>query len=476
MFKCDEQITFWSQVKPDVLAFVDESHEVTYAQLDSFTRKIATSLHKRGLKQDEVVAIILPNYLGWLFTLSLYRLGISTVSQNNLNPFTEQLMPDWVITIDAHPGFSAEKSVMITDEYLEELNGYPEMQNLPGFKSEESIASFFSTSGTTGEIKYVAATALELRNIATRPGTNDSFGEDGVLSRFMFGAAWAHWHALKCLVLGKTYYSCVFNDYRLAKFVMTYPIRTLIGSPAQIANFLDVQKSTGTKLPLLKTIIMGGSVPSQALIDRIRNQVDCKLYNTYGSTEAGHIAIYPVTDEESQTFSVRPPVQLQIVDENDQPLSANEIGIIRYKNFEMSHSYYNNKEATAEFFRDGFFYPGDMGLIDGNGGVVLHGRSSETINLGGAKLNPEIIDRIALAQLGVVDAAAFPLLGSKGVEQLAVALVTGDGFSRETFEATMLAKSPYPLVAVVQMDAIPRNENGKVLRSILSERHRDVAQ
>jgi acyl-coenzyme A synthetase/AMP-(fatty) acid ligase len=221
---------------------------------------------------------------------------------------------------------------------------------------------------------------------------------------------------------------------------------------------------------------MGGSVPSQALIDRIRNQLDCTLYNTYGSTEAGHVAIYPVSDEASQTFSVRPPVHLEIVDENDQPLPINEVGIIRYKNLEMSHSYYNNKEATAEFFRDGYFYPGDMGLIDGNGGVVLHGRRSETINLGGAKLNPEIIDRIALAQLGVVDAAGFALLGGNGVEQLAIALVADSDFNLEVFEATMKAKSPFNVIATILMEAIPRNENGKVLRSLLSERHQGTDQ
>jgi len=471
MYQTSELITFWAQIKPQEFAFVDESHEVTFADLDTQTRKIAQVLNDRGLKQGDLVAIILPSYLGWLFTLSLYRLGISTVAQNNLKPFNSQVNPNWLISLEPHSGISLEKSVIVTEEYLETINAAKEMKELPGFKSPSDIASLFSTSGTTGELKYIAPTAEELRLIATRPGTNDSFGEDGVLSLLMFGAGWVNFHALKCLILGKTYYSCIFRDFKLPKFVSKYPIRTLIGSPAQVASFLEIQQQTGTKLPLLKSVLMGGSVPSQQIIDRIKSQLDCKLFNTYGSTEAGHIAIYEVHDAESQAFSVRPPVTLEIVDENDVLVADGEVGIVRYRRPDMATSYYNNPAATAEFFKNGFFYPGDMGYLDSSGRLILEGRSNEVINLGGAKLNPEIIDKIALAQLGVVDCAAFSIPGPAGVEQLAIALVTDNDFNPEHFEKAMAKKAPFPIAAAVQMPGIPRNENGKILRSILSEQY-----
>jgi acyl-coenzyme A synthetase/AMP-(fatty) acid ligase len=473
VYQTDQLITFWAEIKSQELAFVDEEHEVTFAQLDSFTRRIAFKLNERGIKQGDLVAIILPSYLGWLCTLSLYRLGVSTLSQNNLNPFNEQVSPDWVISLEPHPGTSNEKSILIDDAYLEEVNTAKEMQNLPGFNSPDDIATLFATSGTTGDVKYIAPTAEELRVISNRPGTNDSFGEDGVLSRFMFGAAWAHFHALKCLNLGKAYYSCIFSDYRLPKFVSQYPIRTLIGSPAQISSFLDIQEQTGTKLPLLKTILMGGSVPSSKIIDRIKSQIDCKLFNTYGSTEAGHIAIYEIGTAEQPAFSIRPPVTLEIVDENDIALPKGEVGIVRYKRPDMSHSYYKNPSATAKFFRDGYFYPGDSGYLDTNGHLVLDGRVNEVINLGGAKLNPEIIDRIAISQLGVVDCAAFAVHGLADIDQLGLALVVDGDFSAEIFENTMTKKSPFPIVAVVVTDKIARNENGKVLRSILTQQYLD---
>jgi acyl-coenzyme A synthetase/AMP-(fatty) acid ligase len=473
MYQTDQLINFWADIKPKELAFVDEDHEVTFRELNMFTRKIAFVLDEKGVKQGDLVAIILPTYLGWLTTLSLYRLGVSTLSQNNLNPFSSQANPDWVISLEPHPGISEARTIIIDDASLEKINSSKEMTNPPGFNSPDVLATLFATSGTTGEVKYIAPTAEELRVIATRPGTNDSFGEDGVLSRLMFGASWAHFHALKCLNLGKTYYSCIFTDYRLPKFVSKYPIRTLIGSPAQISSFLDIQAQTATKLPLLKTVIMGGSVPSPQIVSRIKSQIDCNLFNTYGSTEAGHIAIYQIDDSDVPAFSIRPPVTLEIVDENDCPLPSGEVGTIRYTRPDMSHSYYKNPAATAEFFKDGFFYPGDSGHLDSSGRLILNGRTNEVINLGGAKLNPEIIDRIAISQLGVVDCAAFAVPGLADIDQLALALVVDGDFDREFFEKAIMKKSPHSIAIIVLTEKIARNENGKVLRSALSKQYLD---
>ena len=181
--------------------------------------------------------------------------------------------------------------------------------------------------------------------------------------------------------------------------------------------------------------------------------------------------MYEVDQEANPGFNIRPPVTVEIVDEDDNLLPAGTVGIVRYKRPDMATSYFKNPAATAEFFKHGFFYPGDMGFLDNSGRLVLEGRSNEVINLGGAKLNPEMIDKIALAQLGVIDCATFAIPGPAGVEQLAIALVTDSDFIPEHFEKVMAKKSPYPIAAAIQMPAIARNENGKVLRTLLSQQY-----
>ena len=457
------------------LAFVDESHEVTFREFDLYTQKIASFLLERGLSKGELVATLLPTYLDYHFTFALQRLGIATMSKNNFSNFNPEAIPDWLITIKAHQGFSPEKTIMLNLETLQIINEKSEEMELVGYGNHSDLARLASTSGTTGRVKYVAVEAGQLEILSQRKSSYDLAGLDHVLSMYPFGSGQTYGLALKNLLAGKTYYSCFFTDYRLAKMLRNYPIRTLIGSPAQIAAFLDVQTQTGTQLPVLKTIIMGGSPPSQQLIERIGSQLDCQVFNAYGSSEAGNISIEEITSHKNGIqFAgtvMHVDVTLQIVDDNDQPLPSGQAGIVRYTRPGMATSYYNNPAATAEFFKDGFFYPGDMGYLDSEGRLVLEGRSNEVINLGGVKLNPEIIDTIALAQLGVIDCATFPIPGPKGVEQLAIALVTDSDFDQEHFEKAMAKKSPFPIAAAIQMAKIVRNENGKIMRSLLSEQY-----
>jgi len=457
------------------LAYVDEAHEVTFRELDLYTQKIAVFLNNYGLKPGELVATLLPTYLDYHFTFALQRLGISTMSKNSFSNFNPEATPDWLITIKPHPKFKAESTILLDPEILTAINDGPEDIELTGYKNESDVARLASTSGTTGRVKYIPVLAGDLESLGTRKSSYDLAGLDNVLSLYPFGSGQTYGLALKNLLAGKTYFNCFFTDHRLAKMLRNYPIRTLIGSPAQMAGFLEVQTQTGTQLPILKTIIMGGSPPSQQLIDRIKSQLDCQIFNAYGSTEAGNISIEEITSHETGlNFAgtiVHSDVTIEIVDDNDLPLANGEVGIIRYRRSGMASGYYKNPAATTEFFKDGFFYPGDLGYLDSSGRLVLEGRSNEVINLGGVKMNPEVIDAIAMAQLGVIDCATFSIPGPAGVEQLAIALVTDSDFNPENFEKAMAKKSKFPIAAAFLVSAIARNENGKILRSQLSEQY-----
>jgi acyl-coenzyme A synthetase/AMP-(fatty) acid ligase len=242
-----------------------------------------------------------------------------------------------------------------------------------------------------------------------------------------------------------------------------------MGSPAQISAFLDIQQQTGTKLPLLKTVIMGGSPSSDQLVSRIKADLNCQVFNSYGSTEAGFIAMSSLGSSEAEGAWITPQIELQIVDDNDKILPAMSVGHIRYRRIDMTTSYYKNPLATAQFYKDGFFYPGDLGFIDLAGRLLLQGRSTDVINLGGVKISPERIESIALAHVGVQDCAVFASLAASGVEKLCIALVVDTEFNRETFEKSMASKSPHAIGWFYIVKAIPRNEMGKIQRNLLAQ-------
>lgn len=153
MYKINELITFWANPKPTSIAFADETHEITFRDLDILTRKISFELKERGLKRGEIAGIILPGHLAWLFSLSLFRLGITTMTQNNLSDFSPELIPDWVLTLEPHSGKDEAHTIIVNDEYLGVINASKELDTLEGFTDENDIATFYSTSGTNGEKK-----------------------------------------------------------------------------------------------------------------------------------------------------------------------------------------------------------------------------------------------------------------------------------------------------------------------------------
>jgi acyl-CoA synthetase (AMP-forming)/AMP-acid ligase II len=133
----------------------------------------------------------------------------------------------------------------------------------------------------------------------------------------------------------------------------------------------------------------------------------------------------------------------------------------------MDTTYYKNPEATAQFFKGGYFYPGDLGFIDEAGRLNLEGRITDVINLGGVKVNSEHIESIALAQLGVRDCAAFAHINSSGIEELCIALVVDTDFDKEKFAKAMAAESPHRISGFLIVPFIPRTETGKIQRHLL---------
>ncbi|NBR13875.1 MAG: hypothetical protein EBU01_04735 [Crocinitomicaceae bacterium] len=131
------------------------------------------------------------------------------------------------------------------------------------------------------------------------------------------------------------------------------------------------------------------------------------------------------------------PIELQIVDDKDNVLPAMSVGHLRYRRSDMATFYYNNLADTLQYFKDGYFYPGDLGFIDNEGRLVLEGRNTDVINLGGVKVNPDRIEVIALSQVGIRDCATFGHINDSGVEELCIAIVIDSEFNRENFEQAM---------------------------------------
>jgi len=162
-------------------------------------------------------------------------------------------------------------------------------------------------------------------------------------------------------------------------------------------------------------------------------------------------------------------VEVQAVDANNVPVARGTEGILRVRSDNCVTAYAGDAAISAEVFKGGWFYPGDVGTVSCAGLLTLAGRTSEVINRGGEKTSPRVIEDVLHSSEHILEAAAFGVPDALGLIQIWAAIVprgpsvdvaTLDAFCRERLGA---AAPNYFL----QMHALPRNDAGKVLREEL---------
>ena len=162
-----------------------------------------------------------------------------------------------------------------------------------------------------------------------------------------------------------------------------------------------------------------------------------------------------------------PGVTVGIVDDAGRPVGAGVRGLVRIRSNRVVGRYLDAGSGTGAF-RDGGFYPGDLGRLFGDGLLVVDGRADDLMNLGGVKVLPGVVEAALLACPGVADVAAFAVPTAAGLHQCWVALVRGAGFDQDAVVGQVAASLPWlPPLRLVAVERLPRNAVGKAERPAL---------
>jgi len=126
-------------------------------------------------------------------------------------------------------------------------------------------------------------------------------------------------------------------------------------------------------------------------------------------------------------------------------------------------------EADREAYRDGWFYPGDLGRFDENGFLFLAGRSNDVIIRGGANIYPAEVEAVLLSHPDVEDAAVVGVPSKEMGEEI-IAFVTGaaDAGTLDAYVRDRIASYKVPK-AFVMLEALPKSGLGKVQKEALKK-------
>lgn len=235
------------------------------------------------------------------------------------------------------------------------------------------------------------------------------------------------------------------------------------------------QRPDARKMHSLRFISSAGAPIAKEMRESFEATVGVPILEHYGSSETAQIASNRPAPGPSKpgTVGVPWPNIVSIVGEDGKPVSAGERGDILVSGPSVMAGYLNAPELNRAAFIDGWFRTGDIGSLDEDGFLTLHGRKKELINRGGEKIAPMEIDQALMRHPDVAQAAAYAVPHPRLGDDVAAAVVLRSGAKvtpnelRE-FLNTELATFKIPRRITI-VEQLPKGISGKVQRVRLSE-------
>jgi fatty-acyl-CoA synthase len=177
-----------------------------------------------------------------------------------------------------------------------------------------------------------------------------------------------------------------------------------------------------------------GAAPCPPHLAReIQSRFGCAVHIGFGTTEtAGGIAATSLTDsDELQAETVGQPMpgmQIKIVDEQRRELPPGQVGELACRSDSVMLGYYRAPQATSEVKDDqGWYYSGDLALMDDEGYLRIVGRKKDVIIRGGQNVYPAEIEAYLTAHPKIREAAVVGVPSAIGGENVWAFVILEDG-------------------------------------------------
>jgi len=472
-------LTRHAAARPWAVAIIENDVVIHYRTLDRLVWSAAWHLSRLGVAAGDVVGMALPHSAMHLVAVyALARIGaVSTaLPLSDPVPLRESLARrfgvKWVVALAEGAGPAGIPTVVLTPAILKDAPAAipPEIRG-PGGDRPWSIRR---TSGTTGEAKGIARThrnanANFAAHAAIHPGVGDrllavldlstAYGQ-GVCERTFYGGGAV---VISPLSINPTEFLDAIDRFAITRVSLT-------------ANFfgalMPFMPTDGCRCPGLVDVTTSGMAVPEQLRAEIRRRFSPNLVIWYGTNETQMLTAADAAMQKRFPETVGralPGVELEVVDDDDRPMRPGEAGHIRVRAPGMPTGYVNASESGNRTFRDGWIYPGDVGVLSPEGMLFLRGRSDDMMNYDGIKIMPADIEEALLAHPAVTDAVAFPV-ASRLHQQLPVAAVVVRHPIRSDellAYCRQLLGIRSPVLISIET-SFPRNATGKVLRQQLA--------
>jgi amino acid adenylation domain-containing protein len=500
---------FLTQVKqtPDRIALTFEGEHLSYRCLNQRANRLAACLRKHGVGPDVVVGICMQRSIDLVVgLLAIQKAGGAYLPLDPSYPDArlQYMVDDARLTLLlTQPAVAQSVSsfsgtiVSLDGDTIDDGQHADEAwseDDRPNHASPEHLAYVIYTSGSTGNPKGVGNSHEGIFNrLYWMQQTFPVLEGDAVLQKTPFGFDVSVWEFFLPLLFGGRLVIAKPNGHQdpayLVRLIREQNVTHLHFVPSMLEIFAR-EKNIET-LGSIKYLFCSGEALSFDLRTRFLKRLPIALHNLYGPTEAAvdvsHCPCGP--DEDLHLLPIGKPIaniQLYIVDPHCNPVPIGVVGELLIGGIGLARGYINRPALTAEkFIPDPFsaepgkrlYKTGDLARYLPDGNIQYLGRIDNQVKIRGFRIELGEIENVILEHPDVVECTVIVQTNSELDKRLIAFIVTSgkhlDTDALHIWGAERLQSYMVPS-AFIDIAQMPLNANGKVDRSRLVQRARDL--
>jgi benzoate-CoA ligase family protein len=246
------------------------------------------------------------------------------------------------------------------------------------------------------------------------------------------------------------------------------------GVPTLFASLLaDPQNAPANGSARLRLCVSAGEPLPRDIGERWKARFGVDILDGLGSTEMLHIFLSnrPGDVHYGTTGRPVPGYELAIVDENDRPAAAGELGELKVSGPSSAIGYWNNRARTVRAFRGPWTFTGDKYRQDERGDYVYCGRADDMLKVSGMWVSPAEVEAVLVGHDSVLEVAVVGREDEHGLTKPQAFVVVRPGVNASPALAEELQRhvkdrlAPYKYPRWIEfLDALPKTATGKIQR------------
>ncbi len=482
-----------SELENTAIIDAENNRRFTYFQLQQKVLQLADILKNKGYQRGDVILSHLYNSAeAAIVHLAIQYIGGVSCLVDPL--FRASELPYYINDSEAKCIISHLKKEVITattDTSVEILN-VTEIETFleedyrlnpkDGGKSycykEEELALLLYTSGSTSQPKAVMLPA-ESFGIFLKKNDEGMYRYDPT-DRIICFVPFSHgFGSISILIPSLAYKAATvflrsFHPIKVAQVIAAENVTHMFGVPTHYQQLLQY-KDLYPHLKRLKAAFCAAAPLNNDTIFNWYKITGIYLDEGYGMTETCTLITTRLgrLPEPAGNVGVtaKSILQVEVVDDEHNPVSKEVIGEIRVKGPGIMLGYLNKPKETSERLQEGWVYTGDLGYKQLDGSLVLCGRKTDFINVAGLKISPVEIEAVLNSFTGVIDSAAVGIEDKLYGEVVKAFVQLQQDFTiseRDLIKycADKLASFKVPK-SITFVEAFPRNNLGKIDKKAL---------